>query len=51
MPAVAASELLGCQGGSNGGLLVGNMLAMRPDLFGAILCQVYFVQQKMKILQ
>lgn len=30
----------GCQGGSNGGLLVGNMLTMRPDLFGAIVCQV-----------
>jgi prolyl oligopeptidase len=25
-------------GGSNGGLLVGNMLVMRPDLFGAIVC-------------
>ena len=28
------------QGGSNGGLLVGNMLTRRPDLFGAVLCQV-----------
>ena len=27
-------------GGSNGGLLVGNMLTMRPDLFGAVVCQV-----------
>jgi prolyl oligopeptidase len=27
-------------GGSNGGLLVGNMLTRRPDLFGAIVCQV-----------
>ncbi len=27
-------------GGSNGGLLMGNMLTMRPDLFGAIVCQV-----------
>jgi prolyl oligopeptidase len=26
-------------GGSNGGLLVGNMLTMRPDLWGAIVCQ------------
>ena len=25
---------------SNGGLLMGNMLTMRPDLFGAIVCQV-----------
>ena len=30
----------GIQGGSNGGLLVGNMLTMRPDLFGAVVCQV-----------
>jgi prolyl oligopeptidase len=30
----------GIQGGSNGGLLVGNMLTLRPDLFGAIVCQV-----------
>ncbi len=29
---------LGCIGGSNGGLLVGNILTMRPDLFGAIVC-------------
>src|SRR6185503_10442310 len=26
-------------GGSNGGLLMGNMLTMRPDLFGAIVCE------------
>jgi prolyl oligopeptidase len=25
-------------GGSNGGLLVGNMLTRRPDLFGALVC-------------
>lgn len=31
---------LGIMGGSNGGLLMGNMLTMRPDLFGAIVCQV-----------
>jgi prolyl oligopeptidase len=31
---------LGIQGGSNGGLLMGNMLTMRPDLFGAIVCQM-----------
>jgi prolyl oligopeptidase len=31
---------LGVMGGSNGGLLVGNMYAMRPDLFGAVVCQV-----------
>ena len=31
---------LACIGGSNGGLLVGNMLTQRPDLFGAVVCQV-----------
>lgn len=31
---------LGCQGGSNGGLLVGNMLTQYPELFGAISCGV-----------
>jgi len=31
---------LGAMGGSNGGLLMGNMLTMRPDLFGAIVAQV-----------
>lgn len=31
---------LGIQGGSNGGLLMGNMLVMYPQLFGAIVCQV-----------
>jgi prolyl oligopeptidase len=31
---------LGIKGGSNGGLLMGNMLTRRPDLFGAIVCQV-----------
>lgn len=31
---------LGVQGGSNGGLLTGNMLASYPDLFGAVVIQV-----------
>jgi prolyl oligopeptidase len=31
---------LGIQGGSNGGLLMGNMLTRRPDLFKAVVCQV-----------
>lgn len=31
---------LGCMGGSNGGLLVGNMYVRRPELWGAIVCQV-----------
>jgi len=36
---VTSPEHLGAMGGSNGGLLVGNILTMRPDLFGAIVCQ------------
>jgi prolyl oligopeptidase len=31
---------LGAQGGSNGGLLIGNMLTTYPQLFGALVCQV-----------
>jgi prolyl oligopeptidase len=37
---VTTTEHLGIMGGSNGGLLMGNMLTMRSDLFGAIVCQV-----------
>ena len=37
---VTTSKRLGVMGGSNGGLLMGNMLTMRPDLFGAIVAQV-----------
>ena len=37
---VTERSRLGIQGGSNGGLLMGNMLTMRPDLFGAIVAQV-----------
>ena len=37
---VTSTRHLGIQGGSNGGLLMGNMLTMRPDLWGAIVCQV-----------
>jgi predicted esterase len=37
---VTSPERLGIKGGSNGGLLVGNLYAMRPELFGAVLCQV-----------
>ncbi len=37
---ITATPHLGILGGSNGGLLMGNMLTMRPDLFGAIVCQV-----------
>jgi prolyl oligopeptidase len=37
---VTAPERLGIKGGSNGGLLVGNIYSMRPDLLGAVVCQV-----------
>jgi prolyl oligopeptidase len=37
---VASPHRLGIQGGSNGGLLMGVMLTQRPDLFGAVVCQV-----------
>lgn len=37
---VTSREHLGIQGGSNGGLLVGNMLAHYPNLFQAAVCQV-----------
>jgi prolyl oligopeptidase len=37
---VTTPRSLGTMGGSNGGLLMGNMLTLRPDLFGAIVCQV-----------
>lgn len=37
---VTSPKHLGIKGGSNGGLLVGNMLTMRPDLFGGVVCQV-----------
>jgi len=37
---VSSPARLGIRGGSNGGLLVGNMYASRPELFGAVVCQV-----------
>ncbi len=37
---VTSKERLGIQGGSNGGLLVGNMIAIYPELFSAAVCQV-----------
>jgi prolyl oligopeptidase len=37
---VTAPPHLGIQGGSNGGLLMGVMLTQRPELFGAVVCQV-----------
>lgn len=37
---VTSPGRLGIQGGSNGGLLVGSVFTRRPDLFGAVVCQV-----------
>jgi prolyl oligopeptidase len=37
---VTSARRLGIMGGSNGGLLMGNMLTQYPQLFGAIVCQV-----------
>jgi len=37
---VTTPEHLGIMGGSNGGLLVAAALTQRPDLFGAVVCQV-----------
>jgi prolyl oligopeptidase len=37
---VTSAQKLACHGGSNGGLLVGNMLTRYPELFGAIWCSV-----------
>jgi len=37
---------LGAQGGSNGGLLMGNMITEYPELFGAIVCQVPLLDMK-----
>lgn len=37
---VTTQAQLACQGGSNGGLLTGNMLTQYPELFGAVVIQV-----------
>ena len=37
---ITSPEKLSIQGGSNGGLLVGVAMTMRPDLFKAVICEV-----------
>lgn len=43
---VTSPAHLGAEGGSNGGLLVGNMLVSYPKLFGAIACEVPLLDMK-----
>ena len=43
---ITSPRHLGMQGGSNGGLLMGNMTVMYPELFGAVVCQVPLLDMK-----
>ncbi|WP_344244599.1 prolyl oligopeptidase family serine peptidase [Isoptericola hypogeus] len=43
---VTSPRHLGAQGGSNGGLLAGNMLTQYPELFGAVVIQVPLLDMK-----
>ncbi|MEP7044465.1 MAG: prolyl oligopeptidase family serine peptidase [Dokdonella sp.] len=43
---ITSRRHLGAEGGSNGGLLVGNMLTLYPQLFGAIVCEVPLLDMK-----
>jgi prolyl oligopeptidase len=43
---VTSAKHLGVQGGSNGGLLTGNMLTQYPELFGAVVVQVPLLDMK-----
>ena len=43
---ITAPQHLGIQGGSNGGLLTGNMLTQYPELFGAVVVQVPLLDMK-----
>lgn len=43
---VTSPKHLGTQGGSNGGLLMGNMITQYPHLFGAVVCQVPLLDMK-----
>jgi prolyl oligopeptidase len=43
---ITSPKRLGIQGGSNGGLLTGNMLTQYPELFGAVVVQVPLLDMK-----
>ncbi len=43
---ITSAEHLGIMGGSNGGLLTGNMLTQYPELFGAVVIQVPLLDMK-----
>ncbi len=43
---VTSPRLLGAIGGSNGGLLMGNMITGYPQLFGAIVCEAPLLDMK-----
>ena len=43
---VTVPAALACEGRSNGGLLVGNMLTTYPELFGAVICGVPLLDMK-----
>jgi len=43
---ITSPEHLGIMGGSNGGLLTGNMLTQYPELFGAVVIQVPLLDMK-----
>ena len=43
---VTCRERLAIRGGSNGGLLMGNVMTRRPDLFGAVICEVPLLDMK-----
>ena len=43
---ITSPRHLGIEGGSNGGLLVGAVMAQRPELFNAVVCQVPLLDMK-----
>ena len=43
---ITSPKKLGIQGGSNGGLLMGNMTTLYPELFAAVVCQVPLLDMK-----